>query len=104
MVKPFFEVVEFSFDFIGNDFIVRPNIRVGGGYDAISNGTDKMHVRLVDRQSYDIPIEKPHRAMFNGDVGIMFMTDYFDAALMYELDARSDYMSHTIMANVKIAF
>ena len=96
--------VEFSFDFIGNDFIVRPNIRVGGGYDAISNGTDKMHVRLVDKQSYDIPIEKPHRAMFNGDIGIMFMTDYFDAALMYELDARSDYMSHTIMANVKIAF
>ena len=96
--------VDFSFDFTGNDFIVRPTFSLGGGYDVISNGTDNIHVQLIDNQFYDIPVDAPRRAMFYGGLNIELINNYFNAALDYKLNIRSGYTAHTIMANIKIAF
>lgn len=96
--------VDFSFDFTGNDFIVRPTFSLGGGYDVISNGTDNIHVQLIDNQFYDIPVDAPRRAMFYGGLNIELINNYFNVALDYKLNIRSGYTAHTIMANIKIAF
>lgn len=96
--------VDLGFDFIGTDFIVRPNMRIGGGYDLISHGTDAMRVQLINGALYNIPIETPHRASMNGAIGVNFYTRNFAAGLNYQLDMRSDYVSHTIMAKLKIGF
>ncbi len=93
-----------GFDFSGSDFIIRPSIYLGGGYDLISNGTDNIHVQLVGPQSYNIPVEAPHRALFRGKIGIELINNYFNTELNYALDMRSGYVAHTIMANAKVMF
>ncbi len=96
--------IDLSFDFIGTDYVIRPNLRIGGGYDVISRGTDEMHVQLIDSQFYNIPIEAPDRAVFNAGLGIDFFNEYFTAGLNYMFDMRKDYINNTIMAKLKIAF
>lgn len=96
--------VDFSYDFIGSDFVVRPTLRLGGGYDAISRGTEKMRVQLVDNQLYNIPIESPDRAFLSSGIGVDFFNQYFMAGLNYMFDMRSDYTNHTISGKIKIAF
>lgn len=96
--------MDLSYDFIGSDFVVRPTLSLGGGYDAISRGTDKMRVQLVDNQVYNIPIEAPDKAFFYSGIGIDFFNQYFMAGLSYMFDMRSDYTNHTISGKIKIAF
>ena len=96
--------LDMGFDFIGSDFVLRPRLRIGGGYDVISNGTDKINVRLPGNQSYDIPIDIPHRTMLAAGLGLDFFNQYFTAGLGYNFDMRSDFVSHTIMAKIKLAF
>ena len=93
-----------GFDFIGSDFVLRPNVHLGGGYDVISKGSDNIRVQLIDNQLYDIPIEAPNRAIFNSGIGLDFFNEYFAAGLSYSFDMRSDYSLHTIWAKLKIAF
>ena len=96
--------LDMGFAFIGSDFVLRPRLRIGGGYDVISNGTDKINVRLPGNQSYDIPIDIPHRTMLAAGLGLDFFNQYFTAGLGYNFDMRSDFVSHTIMAKIKLAF
>ncbi len=95
---------DIAFDFVGADFVVRPSLRVGGGYDVISRGTDSMRVQLIDNQFYDIPIDAPRRAMFNTGLGIDFFNQYFTAGLNYNFDMRADYINNIISAKIKMAF
>lgn len=96
--------VDMGFDFVGTDFIIRPKMYLGGGYDIISRGSENIHVKLIDRQSYDIPVDAPRRALFRGGLEIDVINNYFNAGLNYTLDMRSGYTSHTIMGQIKIAF
>lgn len=96
--------VDFGYDFIGSDFIVRPTLRLGGGYDAISRGTDEIRVQLVDNQLYHIPVESPKRAFLDSGIGLDFYNQYFTAGLHYVFELRSEYMNHTISGKIKIAF
>ena len=96
--------LDLGFDFVGSDFVVRPSLHLGGRYDVISNGTDEMRVQLIDNQFYYVPIDTPHRAALDAGIGLDFFNQYFTAGLTYGFDMRSDYMSHTIMAKLKIAF
>lgn len=96
--------IDVGYDFVGSDFVVRPAIHIGGGYDVISDGTDNINVRLVGNQSYNIPINAPARSAFNGALGVMFYSPYFNAGINYNLDIRSGYMAHTIGAMLKIGF
>ena len=93
-----------GFDFIGSDFVVRPGVRIGGGYDIISHGTDNMRVQLIDNQFYDVPVEAPKRAVLNTGLGIDFFNEFFTAGLVYSFDMRSHYTVHTVAGKLKIAF
>lgn len=95
---------DIGYDFIGTDFIIRPAMHFGGGYDVISNGTDAIDVQLINKQFYYIPIDAPSRTAFNGAVGVMFFSRYFNAGVNYRLDMRSGYTAHTISAMLKIGF
>ena len=96
--------VDMGVNFVGTDFVVRPSVQIGGGYDLISHGTDSMRVRLINGGVYYIPIDTPHRTSLNGELGINFYTAHMVAGLNYRIDVRSDYMSHTINATLKIGF
>lgn len=96
--------VRAGFDFIGSDFVIRPSVSVGGGYDVISHGNDRINVKLINGQAYDIPVDAPHRAYFAGGAGIGVYGASFAVLLDYKLDLRSDYAAHTGMLNLKIAF
>lgn len=96
--------VDGGFDFIGDDFVIRPTVKIGGSYDAISHGTDAVGVRVVSGHTYAVPIEVPHRAALNSGIGLNVYGASFMVGVNYQLDVRSDYVSHTAMANVKIAF
>lgn len=93
-----------GFDFLGPDFVVRPNISLGGGYDIISHGNDEIQVQVASGQTYNIPVEAPKRTAFNGGLGIGVYGSAFAISLDYKMDVRSDYMAHTGMVNLKIAF
>lgn len=99
-----FAGVKVGFDFKGSDFIIRPDMHMGGSYDFISNGTDNISVQLIDYSAYDIPIEIPHRAAFNGGLGINVYATSFSAGISYNLDLRSEYIAHTGKLNLKIIF
>lgn len=96
--------VRAGFDFFVSDFLVRPTISGGAGYDIISHGTDDVSVRVLSGQTYDIPTERPARTALNAGAGIGVYGAAFAATLDYRMDARSDYMAHTGMLNLKIAF
>lgn len=96
--------IDIGYDFIGSDFVIRPAIHIGGGYDVISNGTPGVHVNLNGGNSYTIPIDAPHRTMLDGAVGVTFFSPYFNAGINYRIDARSEYMAHTVSILLKIGF
>lgn len=96
--------LDLAFDFIGADYVIRPNLHLGGGYDVISTGAENMKVQLVDSQYYSIPVESPDRAILNAGVGLDFFNEYFTAGLNYILNMRENYINNTIVAKIKIAF
>jgi len=96
--------VRVGFDFIGTNYVVRPNIIAGGSYDLLSHGSDHISVRVVSGQSYNIPVEIPHRSAFNTGAGLTVYGQNFSVGADYKLDVRKDYVSHTAMVNLKIAF
>lgn len=96
--------VNIGFDFIGSDFVLRPSLNIGGGYDVISRGKNEMRVQLIDSQYYNIPIDAPQRAIFNSGIGIDFFNEYFTAGINYTFDMRSNYINNIIGAKLKIAF
>lgn len=93
-----------GFDFFVSDFLVRPTIGAGAGYDIISHGSDRVSVRVLSGQTYDIPTEQPARTAFNAGAGIGVYGAMFGAVLDYRIDVRSDYTAHTGMLNFKLAF
>ena len=96
--------LKLGFDFIGSDFIVRPNLNIGGSYDAISRGTESLEVQLIDGSYYAIPIEKPNRMALNAGIGVNVYGASYSTGLNYKFDMRSNYVSNTVMMNLKIAF
>lgn len=96
--------IDLSFDFIGSDFVVRPTLHLGGGYDIISHGSDELHVQLIDNQFYNIPVEAPEKAHLKAGLGLNFYNEYFTAGIEYLFNMRKDYMNNIIMAKLKIAF
>ena len=96
--------VRAGFDFFVSDFLVRPTISGGVAYDIISHGTDDVSVRVLSGQTYDIPTERPARTALNAGAGIGVYGAAFAVTLDYRMDARSDYMAHIGMLNLKIAF
>ncbi len=93
-----------GFDFTGSDFVVRPTVSVGGGYDMLSRGTSSVGVGVLGGEMYQIPTEAPARTAANVGAGIGVYGHSFAVVLDYKLDARSDYTAHTGMLNLKIAF
>lgn len=93
-----------DFDFIGDWYIMRPSMALGVGYDALTHGTDAISVRVISGQTYNIPIDTPHRTALNGALGIDFLANDFSIGLDYRLDIRSDYIAHTGALNIKITF
>jgi len=91
-------------DFLVSDFLVRPTLSAGAGYDIISRGTDGIGVRVLSGQTYTIPAERPARTSLNAGAGIGVYGASFAATLDYKMDYRSDYIAHTGMLNLKIAF
>lgn len=96
--------VRLAYDFVGDDFLVRPYLEMGAGYDAISHGPDAVQVRVLSGQTFDMPIDAPARFVFDGGAGLGLYTGYFYVGLNYELNIRSDYMAHTGKLNLKIQF
>ena len=96
--------INISFDFVGSDFMIKPDLYIVGTYDAISNGTESLHVQLIDNQFYNIPIEFPSRAAFKSGLGLSFYGNSFSAGINYDLDIRSNYIANTIALNLKVTF
>ncbi len=94
----------FGYDFNLSGTKISPWISMGGAYDAISNGTDAIHVRVISGQSYYIPIDAPTRGAVNAEIGLTATSGMFGGGLRYKLDMRSDYTSHTAMADIKFLF
>ena len=99
-----FMSLNIGFDFIGSDFIIRPDLRIGGSYDAINRGTQDLRVQLINGAIYDIPIEKPNRTALNAGASLNVYGEIYSAGISYMFDMRSGYISNTLMANLKIAF
>lgn len=93
-----------GFDFPGDDFLVRPTISLGAAYDVISHGSTDINVRVISGQKYSIPLEIPDRTSLRAGLGLTMRGPSFSAGLNYRLDARSDYMAHMAMLDLKIAF
>ncbi len=96
--------INFEYTFIALGAIITPGINIGGTYDAISNGTDAMRVQLLGGQTYIIPIDAPHRAGFDGGIGINMQFANIALGADYKLNARSNYTAHTAMLNIKYVF
>lgn len=96
--------LKLGYDFIGTWFLVRPTLNAGLSYDFITNGTEKITVRLLNGDTYQMPVDTPHRTAFTGGVGIELISNYFNVGLSYDLDVRSDYTAHTGMLNIKFTF
>lgn len=96
--------IQLSYDFVGDDFMVRPYVSLGAGYDVISHGTDSIRVRVLSGRTFDMPVDAPARFAFDGGAGIGMHTGGFYVGLNYKLDMRSDYVAHTGMLNLKLAF
>ncbi len=93
-----------GYDFIGGNYVIQPNLLVGGSYDMLSHGTHDISVRVISGQTYNIPVEIPHRAAMNAGLGVNVYGHNFAASVNYKLDTRKDYIAHTAMVNLKIAF
>ncbi|MBQ8294047.1 MAG: autotransporter outer membrane beta-barrel domain-containing protein [Alphaproteobacteria bacterium] len=96
--------LKLGYDFIGTWFLVRPTLNAGLSYDFITNGTEKITVRLLNGDRYQMPIATPHRTAFTGGIGLEFISNYFNIGFSYDLDIRSDYTAHTGMLNIKFTF
>lgn len=93
-----------EYEFTGVDYRLRPNIRLGGGYDALRHGNSDVRVRVLSGQFYDVPVEVPARAAFQGGLGLRLYAPMFSVGLEYQLDMRRDYTSHSGHVNLKISF
>lgn len=96
--------IDLGYDFIAGGVVVRPTITLGGSFDAVSHGNSFTRVHVISGHIYDMPVESPSRAAFNGGLGITVYGENFSVGLNYRLDAQSDYMAHTGMLQLKIAF
>ncbi len=97
--------VNMEYNFMSSDTIFRPWLRVGGTYDAISNGTNAIRVTLISGDAYAIPIDAPRRLALAAGAG--FDIQYDDRIAFgaeYKLDMRQDYTSHAGIVNIKAAF
>ncbi len=96
--------VEAGVNFAAAGMLIRPSLNIGGGYDIIHHGTDKVATRLLTGRSYDMPVHSPKRAAMTAGGGIGLYGAKFAATASYTLNARNDYTSHDIKASLKIAF
>lgn len=96
--------VKLGYDFNMTNVKVRPSISLGGGYDAISHGTDRIAVGVVGVGAYDMPVISPARLWFDGGLSLGVYGEMFALSFDYKMNARSDYMAHSGMINLKIAF
>lgn len=93
-----------GYDFITQHMRVIPSITFGASYDAISNGTDKVRVKVLGGETYDIPVDAPHRSAMNAGLGVQMVGKNISGGIGYKLDARNDYISHTARADIKFIF
>ncbi len=96
--------VTVGYEFVGTDYRLRPTLHVGGSYDALRHGNDAVRVYVLSGQGYDMPVESPARAAFNGGLGLRMYAPMFSVGLEYQLDMRRDYTSHSGHVNLKISF
>lgn len=96
--------VDIGFDVFAQGFLFRPIMKMGIEYDFLTNGTDNISVRVLGGNMYYVPINTPHRMAFVGGLGISMNAQWFVGQIMYELDLRSNYISHTGKINLKMGF
>ncbi len=96
--------VNIKFKFNLYNTLIQPSAFVGGSYDAISHGTDNIGVEVISGKTYTVPLESPERLKISGGIGIDVRHGSFMAGLHYKMDARDNYMSHSGILNLKIAF
>lgn len=84
--------------------LIRPKIKLGGGYDLLNHGTDNVQARLISGQSYSMPVYTPSRTelRMGGGIGLYGSRIALDAT--YTMHSRSDYIAHDVKASLKAAF
>lgn len=90
--------------FVMQELVYSPNFLIGGSYSLFGDTDDYIHATLVNGSAYDIPVETGASAALHAGVGVVLDGPGFSVDVGYKLNYRPDYIAHTGMARLKLAF